>query len=92
VDSSCGTRPILRARGAVVADDVVAVGQHRPKAGADDAADDADQGGLAGAVGAEQGEDLAAADVQSCWTRLSAWNLLVGRPGGRYPLETRSPA
>jgi hypothetical protein len=53
----------LRARRAEVADDVVAVGDHRA-AGVDDAADDADQRGLAGAVGAEQREDLAALDVE----------------------------
>jgi hypothetical protein len=53
-----------RARGAVVGDDVVAVDRTRARAGIDDAADDADQRGLAGAVGAEQGEDLAAADVR----------------------------
>jgi hypothetical protein len=35
-----------------------------PLLAVDDAADDADQRGLAGAVGAEQREDLAAADVQ----------------------------
>jgi hypothetical protein len=49
---------------AELADDVEAVGQHAAAAGVDDPADDADQGGLAGAVGAEQGEDLAAVDVQ----------------------------
>ena len=54
----------LAARGAVVAHDVVAVGEHRAGAGVDDAADDADQRGLAGAVGPEQREDLAAADVE----------------------------
>jgi hypothetical protein len=45
--------------GAVVAHDVVAVTVTRAAAGVDDAADDADQRGLAGAVGAEQREDLA---------------------------------
>jgi len=54
----------LRAGGAVVLDDVVAVDQYATAAGIDDAADDADQRGLAGAVGAEQGEDLALADVE----------------------------
>ncbi|MDT4876086.1 hypothetical protein FQZ97_1115020 [compost metagenome] len=50
--------------GAVVAHRVVAVGHHRAFGGVDHAADDADQRGLAGAVGAEQGQDFAAADVQ----------------------------
>src|SRR5690606_9048188 len=54
----------LAARGAVVADDVLAADQYLAVARIDDAADDADQGGLAGAVGAEQGEDLAALDVE----------------------------
>jgi hypothetical protein len=35
-----------------------------PEAGCDDAADDADQRGLAGAVGAEQSENLALLDLQ----------------------------
>ncbi len=51
-------------RGAVVAHDVVPVGQHTAGAGVDQAADDADQGGLAGAVGAEQREDLATPDLK----------------------------
>src|SRR3546814_9931312 len=49
---------------ALVADDVVTVRGHAASARRDDAADDADQRGLARAVGAEQGEGLAAADVQ----------------------------
>ena len=36
----------------------------RPLVGIDDAADDADQCGLAGAIGPEQSEDLAARNVQ----------------------------
>ena len=64
VVSSCGTSPILRARGAVVADDVVAVHRHRAARRIDDAADDVDQRGLAGAVRPEQGEDLAVRDVE----------------------------
>ena len=35
-----------------------------PLAGIDDAADDADEGGLAGAVRAEQAENLALRDVE----------------------------
>jgi hypothetical protein len=42
----------------------VAVGDHLAGRGGDQAADDADQGRLAGTVGAEQGEDLAAGDVE----------------------------
>ena len=42
-----------------------------PPLGVDDAADDADERGLAGAVGAEQREDLAALDIEV--TVLSAW-------------------
>jgi hypothetical protein len=54
-----------RAGGAVIGDDVVPADPHAARAGLDDAADDADQCRLAGTVGAEQGEDLAAADVQA---------------------------
>ena len=49
-----------RARGAIVGDDVVAVDRDGARGRIDDAADDADQRGLAGAVRAEQREDLAA--------------------------------
>src|SRR5208283_233243 len=45
-------------------DDVVAVDRDRAAARLDDAADDVDQRRLAGAVGAEQGENLAAADLE----------------------------
>src|SRR5690606_32726367 len=54
----------LRARRAIVANDVVAIDQHPPSARIDDAADDADQGGLAGTVGPKQSEDLPPADLQ----------------------------
>ena len=53
-----------RAGGAEGTGVVMAVHGDRAAAGSDDAADGADQGGLAGAVGAEQGEDLAAMDVE----------------------------
>src|SRR5690606_25836003 len=53
------------ARGTVVPAYVVAVDGHRSFARGDDAADDAYQRGLAGAIGAEQGEDLAPADVEA---------------------------
>jgi hypothetical protein len=43
---------------------VVAVGGHGARGGGDDAADDVDERGLAGAVGAEQCEDLAATDLE----------------------------
>jgi hypothetical protein len=52
------------ARGAIVPHDVVAAGQHLCPSLVDDAADDADQRRLAGAVRAEQREDLAALDVE----------------------------
>jgi hypothetical protein len=52
------------AGGAVVAHGVVAVGRDGAGGGIAHAADDADQRGLAGAVGAEQGKNLAAPDVQ----------------------------
>ena len=68
----------LRAGRAVVTDDVVASHQHPAFARIDDAADDADQGGLARAVGAEQGEDLALANVQV--------DALQGRVPGRIDL------
>ena len=54
----------LEPRLAVVAQDVVAVDPHRAPRRGDDAADDADERGLAGAVGAEQREDLALADLE----------------------------
>jgi hypothetical protein len=57
-------QPDQRARRAVVLDDVVAVNRDLAGRGNQDAADDADQRGLAGAVGAEQREDLAALDVE----------------------------
>ena len=53
-----------RARGAVVGDDVVAVDEDAAGGRIDDAADDADQRRLAGAVRAEQREDFAAPDAQ----------------------------
>ncbi len=54
----------LRARRAVVADDVAAVGADVAGRRLDDAADDADERRLAGAVWAEQREDLALFDRQ----------------------------
>src|SRR6266849_3341113 len=53
------------ARGAVVGDDIVTVHPYAAFARIDDPADDADQGRLPRAVGAEQREDLSAADVQA---------------------------
>ena len=52
------------ARRAEVAHDVVAVGRDRAGGRGDDAADDVDQRGLAGAVRAQQRENLAAADLE----------------------------
>ncbi len=54
----------LRPRCAVIAHDVVAVGEHRSRGRRDDPADDADQRRLSRAVGPEQGEDLALADFE----------------------------
>ena len=52
----------------------------RARAGVDDAADDADQRRLAGAVGAEQREDLAAPDLEvDVLERLEARGVGLGR-------------
>jgi hypothetical protein len=59
-----GHQADLRTRGAIVGLDVVAVGDDRARGRGDDAADHRDQGRLAGAVGAQQGEDLALVDRQ----------------------------
>ena len=56
--------PDQRAGDAVIGDDVVPVHQDAAARRIDDAADDADQRRLAGAVGAEQRENLAVADFQ----------------------------
>ena len=94
VVSSCGTRPIFERGRAVVAHDVVAVGEHRAARRRHDPADDADQRGLAGAVGAEQGEDLALADLEvDVLQRLQAGGVGLGQPGdgddGRHRCESR---
>ena len=57
-------QPDHRARRAVVLEDVVAVDRDLAGGRNQNAADDADQRRLAGAVGAEQGEDLATFDVE----------------------------
>ena len=57
-------QPDQRARGAVVANNIVAVDGDLAGSRIDDAADDADQRRLAGAVRAEQSENLAAPDLQ----------------------------
>ena len=57
-------KPDHGARGAVVADVVVAVHRHGAAGRIGDAADDVDQRGLAGAVRPEQRENLAAPDLQ----------------------------
>ncbi len=57
-------QPDQRARRAVVGNDVVTVDGDLAGGRIDDAADDADQRRLAGAVRAEQREDLAVADIQ----------------------------
>src|SRR5208337_5027979 len=58
-------KPDQRAGGAVFADDVMAGDQHAAARRLDDAADDADQRRLAGAVRAEQRENLAAANLKA---------------------------
>src|SRR5579875_79114 len=63
VCSSCGTRPIS-ARVAIIADDVISADRDAAARRIDDAADDADQRGLAGAVRTEQREYLAVLDVE----------------------------
>ena len=57
-------QPDQRARGAIIPVDVMAADRDAALAQIGDAADDADQRGLAGAVRPEQREDLAALDVQ----------------------------
>src|SRR6186997_3395326 len=54
----------FRSRRAIVADDVMAVGDDGPFARRDDAADDVDQRRLARAIGTEQREDFATPDLQ----------------------------
>ncbi len=55
----------MRARGAVIGDDVVTIDRERcPALGIDDSADDADQRRLACAIGTEQRKNLSAANVQ----------------------------
>src|SRR5688500_894649 len=54
----------LAARGAIIGLDVVAVDGDRAAGRGDDAADDADHRRLAGAVGAQQCEDLAVLDFE----------------------------
>ena len=56
--------PDLGARRAEVAHDVVAVRRHGAGRRGDDAADDVDERGLAGAVRSEQREDFAATDFE----------------------------
>ncbi len=53
-----------RARGPRVALDVEAAGHHPATGGVDQSAGNADQGGLAGAIGAQQGEDFALLDLE----------------------------
>ena len=70
----------LRPRGTVVAHDVVAVDEDPSRGRRDDAADDADQRRLAGAVRAEQGEDFAPADLQvDALQRLQARSVGLGQ-------------
>ena len=64
VASSCGTRPIRSRAARAFFADVVTVDGDRAAARVDDAADDVDQRRLAGAVRAEQTENLAAPDLE----------------------------
>src|SRR5580698_2280048 len=57
-------QPDQRARRAIVGNDVVTVDGDFAGGRVDDAANDTDQRRLAGAVGAEQREDLAVTDIQ----------------------------
>src|SRR6266581_6421714 len=59
-----GHQPNQRPRRAEILDDIVAANGHLTTARIDDPAHNADQRGLAGAIRAEQREDLAAADLQ----------------------------
>ncbi len=72
----------LLARGAIVAEDVMAVGEDDAACRVDDAADDADQRRLARAIWAEQGEDLAPADIEvDRLQRLEAGGVDFGQVG-----------
>ena len=58
----------------------MAAGAHRPGAGVDQPADDVDQGGLAGPVGTQEGEDLAGADLEiDALERLEARGVGLGQ-------------
>ena len=63
-------------KGERVDDDVVAVDPHRPQAGREDAGDDAHGGALAGAVGPEEADDLAARHLEG--------DVLDGGVAGRH--------
>src|SRR5208282_372543 len=68
-----------RASGAIVRDDVMAGHRDAAAGRIDDAADDADQGRLAGAVRAEQRENLAVAYLQvDVLERLEAGGVRLG--------------
>src|SRR5262245_21174442 len=59
-----GYQPNQRPRRAEILDDIVATDGHPTVCRIDDPAHNADQRGLAGAIGAEQREDFAAPDLQ----------------------------
>ena len=78
-------QPDQRARRAVIPVDVMAVDRDTALAQIGDAADDADQRGLAGAVRPEQGEDLAAPDVEiDVFQRLEAGAIGLGKVCNGY--------
>src|SRR5204863_8502618 len=57
-------KPDPRARLAIVANDVESIDERFARRRPDDPADDADERGLAGAVGAEEREDFAPPDLE----------------------------
>src|SRR5205085_1565689 len=70
------------ARRAPVAEDVVTADRHRAGARRDDTADDVDERGLAGAIRAEQRENLALADLEvDVLQRVQARGVTLLEPG-----------
>ena len=84
--------------GTSAAGDVLAVEQHLPGVGGDQAGDDVEAGGLAGAVRPEQADGLAAVQPQRDVAQHRAAAIVLGQtPGreggspGRRPLRGREP-
>jgi len=86
-----------RARGAVIAPNVVTVRDYRSRRGGDNAADDVDQRRLARAIGAEERENLALANFKvDLFQRLQAGGVGLGeirdgkdRDIGSFPRRAR---